>query len=60
MIYDARSPDYTEPLNTSLMSQANDVARRRHIGCYLPRNVPDEAKCETDHDIAAAEGIPIA
>jgi len=42
------------------MSQANDVARGRHIGCYLSRNVPDAAKCETDHDMAAAEVIPIA
>jgi len=42
------------------MSQANDVARRRHIGCYRSRNDPDAAKCETHHDIAAAEGIPIS
>src|SRR3954462_8502041 len=41
------------------MSQSNDVARCRHLRCYLSRNVPAAAKCEADHDMAAAEGIPI-
>src|SRR5881227_726133 len=37
------------------MSQANDVAKRRHFRYYLAGGVPPRAKCEPDHAMYAAE-----